>query len=97
VSHDLLQHAEPKLFFDLMHMFELFEFGFVFKFELSSLEKIKRKAIRNSKKKRKPNSAQFSPTQPSGAARAPALPHSFAPPVNGSSRAHALSPPPSAI
>jgi hypothetical protein len=29
----------------LMHMFELFEFGFVFELELSSLEKIKRKAI----------------------------------------------------
>jgi hypothetical protein len=25
-----LHHAEPKLFFDLMHMFELFEFEFVF-------------------------------------------------------------------
>jgi hypothetical protein len=36
----LLHHAEPKLFFDLMHMFESFEFGFVFEFELSSLEKI---------------------------------------------------------
>jgi hypothetical protein len=44
VSHDLLHHAEPKLFFDLMHMFELFEFGFVFEFELSSLEKIKKKS-----------------------------------------------------
>jgi hypothetical protein len=31
VSHELLHHVEPKLFFDLMHMFELFEF------ELSSL------------------------------------------------------------
>jgi hypothetical protein len=64
VSHELLYHAEPKLFFDLMHMFELFEFEFVFEIELSSLEKIKRKAIRNSEKKRKPISAQ-----PSGAVR----------------------------
>ena len=45
MSHELLHHAEPKLFFDLMHMFELFEFGFVFEFELSSLEKIKKKSI----------------------------------------------------
>jgi hypothetical protein len=43
VGHDLLYHDEPKLFFDLMHMFEIFEFEFVFEFELSSLEKIKRK------------------------------------------------------
>ena len=48
MSHELLHHVEPKLFFCLMHMFELFEFEFVFEFELSSLEKIKRKGIRNS-------------------------------------------------
>jgi hypothetical protein len=41
----LLHHDEAKLFFDLMHMFELFEIGFVFEFELSSLEKIKKKSI----------------------------------------------------
>jgi hypothetical protein len=70
VSHEILYHAEPKLFFCLMHMFELFEFEFVFEFELSSLEKIKRKEIRNSKKKGKPISAQLSPVQPSGTARA---------------------------
>jgi hypothetical protein len=57
VSHDLLHHGEPKLFFDLMRIFEILEFEFVFEFELSSLEKIKRKAIRNSEKKGKPNSA----------------------------------------
>jgi hypothetical protein len=45
MSHELLHHAEPKLFFSLMHMFELFEFEFVFEFELSSQEKIKRKTI----------------------------------------------------
>jgi hypothetical protein len=58
VSHELLHHAEPKLFFYLMHMFELFEFEFVFEFELSSLEKIKRKAIGNSKKMENRISAQ---------------------------------------
>jgi hypothetical protein len=54
VSHELLYHANPKLFFCLMHMFELFEFEFVFEFDLSSLEKTKRKAIRNLEKKGKP-------------------------------------------
>jgi hypothetical protein len=52
VSHELLHHAKLKLFFCLMRMFELFEF--LFEFELSSLEKIKRKAIRNLEKKGKP-------------------------------------------
>jgi hypothetical protein len=42
VSHEWLHHAEPKLFFDLMHIFELFEFGFVVEFEFSSLEKTKK-------------------------------------------------------
>jgi hypothetical protein len=44
VSHELLHHAEPKLFFDLIHMFELFKFELVFEFEMSSLEKIKKKS-----------------------------------------------------
>jgi hypothetical protein len=45
-----------------MHMFELFEF--VFEFELSSLEEMKRKAIRNSEKKGKLISAQASLVHP---------------------------------
>jgi hypothetical protein len=44
VGHKMLHHAEPKLFFYLMHMFELFEF------ELNSIEKIKEKACGNSRK-----------------------------------------------
>jgi hypothetical protein len=67
VSHELVHHVEPKLFFCLMHMFELFEF------ELSSLEKIKRKGIRNSREKGKPNSAQSTQLSPSPP-RAPAPP-----------------------
>jgi hypothetical protein len=67
VSHEILHHAEPKLFFYLMHMFKLFEF------EWSSLGKIKRKAIRNSEKKGKPILAQLSLVQPSMAARALAV------------------------
>jgi hypothetical protein len=80
----MLHHAEPKLFFCSMHMFELFEF------ELSSLEKIKRKGIRKFREKGKPISAQLSPVQPSGAARAPAPPDRWAPPVSGGSLACAL-------
>jgi hypothetical protein len=95
VSHEMLHHAEPKLFFDLMHMLELFEFEFVFEFEWSSPEKIK-KAIRNSTKRGKPISAQLSPVQPSGAACAPTPPDRSAPHVSASSLALALSPPPSA-
>jgi hypothetical protein len=78
----MLHHAEPKLFLDLMHMFEMFEFEFVFEFELSSLEKIKIKGIRKIGEKEKPNlahSAQLSPVRP---ARAHALPDRWTPPVN---------------
>jgi hypothetical protein len=45
VSHEMLHYGEPKLFFCLMHMFELFEFEFLVEFDLNSLEKIKRKGI----------------------------------------------------
>jgi hypothetical protein len=82
-----------------MHMFELFEFGFVFEFELSSLEKIKIKAFRKSLEKEKAISAQHSPVQPSGAARLRrltgglhlltavlALARSLLPPVSSESR-----------
>jgi hypothetical protein len=58
VNHELLHHDESKSFFDLIHMFGLFEFELVFEFELSSLEKIKRKAIGNSEKKGNCISAQ---------------------------------------
>jgi hypothetical protein len=63
----MLHHPDPKLFFDLMHMFEMFEF------ELSSLQKIKRKGTRKFREKEKPisaHSAQLSPARP----RAPASP-----------------------
>jgi hypothetical protein len=64
VSHELFHHVEPKLFFCLMHMFELFEYEFVFEFELSSLEEIKSKTIRNLEKKGNRISAQASLVQP---------------------------------
>jgi hypothetical protein len=50
----MLHHAEHKLFICLMHMFE---FEIWFEFDLKSIEKIKRKAIRNSEKIEKQNSA----------------------------------------
>ena len=65
VSHELFHNAEPKLFFDLMHMFELLEFGFVFEFELSSLEKIKRKQLEIHRKRE--NRIRPKPAQPSAA------------------------------
>jgi hypothetical protein len=45
-------------------MFELFEYEFVFEFELSSLEEIKSKTIRNLEKKGNRISAQASLVQP---------------------------------
>jgi hypothetical protein len=94
VSHELLHHVESNLFFCLMHMFELFEFEFVFEFELSSLEKIKRKCIRHSREKEKPNSAEPaqlgpSPTRAPARARSP-LPDRQTPPA--SAIPHTLSP-----
>jgi hypothetical protein len=78
-----------------MHMFELFEFEYIFEFEWISLEKIKRKGIRNSEKKGKLISAQLCPVQPSEVVHVPAPPDRWAPPVSASSLAHTLSPHPS--
>jgi hypothetical protein len=47
-----LYHAEPKLFFCLMHMFELFEF------DLNSIDKIKKKSIWKFQKRENPFSAR---------------------------------------
>ena len=89
MSHELLHHAEPKLFFCLMHMVEIFEFEFVFEFELSSLEKIKRKGIRNSREKEKPNSAQSAQLGPCPvcAPVCPPLPDKRTPCLSAQSRA----------
>jgi hypothetical protein len=54
----MLHHAEPKLFFCLMHMFELFELEFGACLSLNSKEENKRKGIRNSEIKRKTKEAQ---------------------------------------
>jgi hypothetical protein len=69
----MLHHAEPKLSFCLMHMFELVWICIWFEFDLKSIEKIKRKGIRNSREKEKPNSAQPAQHDPSPP-RAPAPP-----------------------
>jgi hypothetical protein len=44
----MLHHAEAKLFFCLMHMFELFEFELGACLNLNSKEENKRKRVRNS-------------------------------------------------
>jgi hypothetical protein len=80
-----LHHAEPQLFFDLMHMFQLFEFEFVFEFELSSLKKIKRKAIGNLEKMENCISAQSAQSS-----RAPTLAERRPPPVGAALRLRAL-------
>jgi hypothetical protein len=49
----MLHHAELKLCFWLMHMFELFKFECVVWLGLNSIKKIKRKGIRNSDLKKK--------------------------------------------
>jgi hypothetical protein len=71
-------------------MFEVLEFEFVFEFELSSLEKIKRKAIIDRRKREN----HFSPCRPSPAHLNPPrerLPPSdrWSPPVGASPRPHA--------
>ena len=57
MSHELLHHVEPKLFFCLL---KLFKFDLVFEFDLKTIGKIKRKGIRNSREKGKPILAQHS-------------------------------------
>jgi hypothetical protein len=64
----MLHHADLKLCFWLMHMFEILEFKFVVCLDLNSKEKIKRKEIRNSKEKRK-GKAKLAQPQPFGPAR----------------------------
>jgi hypothetical protein len=59
---------------------------FEFEFDLKSIDKIKRKAIRNSEKMEKCISAQLGPTQPSQAVRAPASPDRWVPPVSDGPR-----------
>jgi hypothetical protein len=64
-----------------------FEFETLFEFELKTLEKINRKAIRNSLENGKPNSAQVGPLSP---ARASSVPDRWAPPVGANSSAPSL-------
>jgi hypothetical protein len=54
----MLQHAEPKLFFCFMHMFELVWIWNEYEFDLKPIEKIKIKEFRNSRKNEKLISAQ---------------------------------------
>jgi hypothetical protein len=54
----MLHHAEPRLFFCLMHMFELYEFEFGACLNLNSKEKTKEKEIRKFRIKEKGKEAQ---------------------------------------
>jgi hypothetical protein len=58
MSHEMLHHIEPKYSLNCCTYLIWFEF------ELKTLEKINRKAIRNSLENRKPNLAQVGPLSP---------------------------------
>jgi hypothetical protein len=76
----MLHHAEPKLFYCLMHMFELFEFEFKVCLNLNSKEKTKIKRIRNSKtKKENQRSPAALPPRPSQTGPLTDGPHLSAP------------------
>jgi hypothetical protein len=57
VSHDLLHHVEPKLFFDLMHKFKFVWIWNLVWIWFEIYRENKRKGIKNSREKEKPNSA----------------------------------------
>jgi hypothetical protein len=72
MSHGRLHQIEPKYSLNCCTYLIWFEFESWFEFKLKTLEKINRKGNRNSRKKKKANSAQTSPLSP---ARARALSH----------------------
>jgi hypothetical protein len=57
-----LHHAELKLCFCLMHVFEIFKFEFVVWLDMNSIEKIKIKGIRKFRIKEKQKAAQPPPS-----------------------------------
>jgi hypothetical protein len=59
--NEMLHHAEPRLFFCLMHMFGIFKFEFVACLNLNPKEKIKEKGIRKFGIKEKHKEAQSPP------------------------------------
>jgi hypothetical protein len=71
-----LHHAELKLCFWLMHMFEIFKFEFMVWLDLNSKDKIKRKGNRNSEEKtqNRPATPPSRPFSPSGQPRPRAHP-----------------------
>jgi hypothetical protein len=54
MSHEMLHHVEFRIFFELLHMI-WFQFETSFEFELKTLGKINKKAIKNSLENRKAN------------------------------------------
>jgi hypothetical protein len=57
-SHEMLHHAEPRLFFCLMHMFGIHKFEFVAFLNLNQKEKTKGKGIRKFRIKEKGKEAR---------------------------------------
>jgi hypothetical protein len=91
MSHGMLHHIEPKYPLNCCIYLIWFEFETWFEFELKTLEKINRKAIRKSLENRKPNSAQVGQLSPTPRARAcahaPPVPDRRAPPIGANQRA----------
>jgi hypothetical protein len=69
-SQEMLHHAEPKLFFCLMHMFELFEFEFGACLNLNSKEE-KKKDLEIQNKRKWKAARTLLPSRPLGLACAP--------------------------
>jgi hypothetical protein len=66
-SHELLHHAEPKLFFELMHMFELVWIWNLVWIRFETHRENKKEKALKFQRKRKPkaaHSAQLSPAKP---------------------------------
>jgi hypothetical protein len=82
MSHEMLHHAELKISFELLHMFE---FEIWFEFELKTLEKIKQKSNWKIPGKSKSYFGPSQPIRPSPArARVPAAPDRRTPPFGAS-------------
>jgi hypothetical protein len=64
MSHEMLHHIEPKYSLNCCIYLIWFEFETLFEFELKTLEKINRKAIRKSLENVKPFSAKTAPLSP---------------------------------
>jgi hypothetical protein len=90
----LLDHADLKLCFWLMHMFEIFKFEFVVWLDLNSKEKMKRKGNSNSEAKGKPQNNPATPPSWPFSTSGPARPRRARPSLPLPSGANMSAPPP---